>query len=450
MSLNHRKKLNLQDGSTIAVIGGGPAGSFFTWFILRYARESGITIHVDIFEPKNFNSTGPAGCNKCGGIVSESLIRMLSGEGISLPSNVIRRRIGSYTLHLEHGKAVIETPFLEQSIASMFRGLGPRGPVDSEQLSFDNFLLELCKQKGATVIIDTLVAAENMDAKIKLRTTNSGEKLYDLVVGAVGLNFQAIEIFQSICPSYSPPEVTRTHISEIHLGKEVIDRHFGNSMHVFLLNLPNVKFGALIPKGNYVTMVLLGKNITREVVAGFLSSEAVKACFPPQSNLSEITSCQCYPVINVRGGKSAFADRAVLIGDSASSKLYKNGLGAAYITGKAAAKTAIFHGISQKDFHKWYRPVCSNLDKDNDFGKIIFTITSIIQRSGMLKKGMLTMVIHEQEKASRKRPMSSILWDTFTGSAPYTSIFSRSLNPAFIVLFLWHIVKGQFIKTSRT
>ena len=31
--------LNLQDGSRVAVIGGGPAGSFFTYFLLRMAEE---------------------------------------------------------------------------------------------------------------------------------------------------------------------------------------------------------------------------------------------------------------------------------------------------------------------------------------------------------------------------------------------------------------------------
>ena len=151
-------KLKLQDGSTVAVIGGGPAGSFFTWFLLRYARESGIRIHVDVFEPKNFNSTGPEGCNKCGGIVSESLIQMLSSEGIAIPSNVLRRGIETYTLHVEQGKAVIESPLHEQGIASVFRGMGPLGPLDSKQLSFDNFLLDLCRQNGASVISDAVLS----------------------------------------------------------------------------------------------------------------------------------------------------------------------------------------------------------------------------------------------------------------------------------------------------
>jgi hypothetical protein len=220
-------------------------------------------------------------------------------------------------------------------------------------------------------------------------------------------------------------------------------------MHVFLLNLPDVMFGALIPKGNYVTMVLLGKNITSDVVRVFLTSGAVTSCFPPGSDLPEITNCECYPAINIRGGRSAYADRVVLIGDSASSKLYKNGLGAACLTARAAAKTAVFHGISQKDFHKWYQPACSAMDTDNNIGKIIFHITSVIQRSPLLKHGMLSMVINEQGKEISKRPMSSILWDTFTGGAPYSSIFRRSLNPVFIGLFIWHVIKGKFVKNIR-
>ena len=34
----------------------------------------------------------------------------------------------------------------------------------------------------------------------------------------------------------------------------------------FLLNLPNIKFGALVPKANYVTLVLLGKDINKDIV----------------------------------------------------------------------------------------------------------------------------------------------------------------------------------------
>jgi len=32
--------------------------------------------------------------------------------------------------------------------------------------------------------------------------------------------------------------------------------------------------------------------------------------------------------------------------------------------------------------------------------------------------------------------MSTVLWDTFTGSAPYTDVFMRTLSPAFLYRFL--------------
>ena len=39
----------LQDGSRIAVIGGGPAGSFFSFFLLKMAQAIDLDIEVDIF-----------------------------------------------------------------------------------------------------------------------------------------------------------------------------------------------------------------------------------------------------------------------------------------------------------------------------------------------------------------------------------------------------------------
>ena len=225
---------------------------------------------------------------------------------------------------------------------------------------------------------------------------------------------------------------------------EMIDKHFGNSMHVFLLNLPNIKFGALIPKGRFVTLVLLGNDINKEIAASFVNSEAVRKLFPPEINLDDITPCKCFPTINVKGAKLAYDDRVVLVGDSASSKLYKNGVGAAYITGKAAANTAVFNGISAAAFKKYYQPVCSNLDKDNVLGRFIFSVTGIIQKSHLLKSAMLGLVISEQRKKNKNRRMSSVLWDTFTGSAAYKNIFLRFLNPLLLISLIWNIIKSMF------
>jgi flavin-dependent dehydrogenase len=271
-----------------------------------------------------------------------------------------------------------------------------------------------------------------------------GEKQYDLIVGAAGLNPKTLKLFKSVCPAYLSPETTKTHICEFYLDPEDVDKYFGNSMHVFLLDVPNIKFGALIPKGHYVTLVLLGSNINRDIVKSFLETKEVKSCFPPGIDLNEIIPCFCFPTINIKAAKSAYADRAIMIGDSSSSKLYKNGIGSAYITAKAAAKTAIFEGISEKDFKKSYQKVCNELNLDNNIGKGIFALTTIIQKSPLLKKGLYKMVVKEQRKDSKKRRMSSILWDTFTGSAPYTDILRRGLNPLVGSNLILNTLKGTF------
>jgi flavin-dependent dehydrogenase len=435
--------LELTDGSRIAVIGGGPAGSFFSYYALEYARRFGLEVELDIFEAKNFNKIGAAGCNHCGGIVSESLVQELATDGIIIPSEVIQRGIHSYTMHTEQGTQVINAPSEEQRIASVFRGCGPRGCLDKSLRGFDNFLLGLCQEKGARVIPEKVSTLERTEDGIFVGYSKSPLKHYDLVVGAAGLNNKTLDLFKDICPSYSPPETTRTYISEFLMKPADIEKSFGDSMHVFLLDLPKITFGALIPKENYVTLVLLGRDINQDVVMSFLGSEEVKSCFPPDFPIERTMPCKCYPFINVRQGSHAYGDRVVLIGDSASSKLYKNGIGAAFATGKAAASTAIFEGVGEAHFEKYYAPICRDLDYDNRVGKFIFWVTRVIQKSPVLKRGVLDLVGREQANENSVFRMSSALWDTFTGSAGYRNILKRFLHPGLLTGLTTSIVRSN-------
>ena len=117
--------LQLDDGSQIAVIGGGPAGSFFSYFLLDMAERVGIDIQVDIYEPKDFSRPGPGGCNHCGGVVHESLVQILAAEGINLPPTVVQRGIDSHILHMGVGSVRIETPLAEKRIGTVYRGGWP-------------------------------------------------------------------------------------------------------------------------------------------------------------------------------------------------------------------------------------------------------------------------------------------------------------------------------------
>jgi hypothetical protein len=140
----------LDSGSRIAVIGGGPAGSFFSYFLLAMAERVGMDLLVDIYEPRDFSKPGPAGCNMCGGIISESLVQLLATEGIILPPTVVQRGIESYVLHMDVGTVRIETPRREKRIAAVHRGAGPRGIEERKWGSFDGHLLGLAQEKGPT------------------------------------------------------------------------------------------------------------------------------------------------------------------------------------------------------------------------------------------------------------------------------------------------------------
>jgi flavin-dependent dehydrogenase len=248
----------LANGSKVAVIGGGPAGSFFSFFLLEMGARAGVELHVDIYELKDYSVSGAAGCNMCGGIISESLVQLLATEGINLPSTVVQRGIDSYRLHMDVGSVTIATPLRESRIAAVHRGGGPRGTGVRRWDSFDGHLLGLAVQKGAKVSRQRVDDVVWEDGRPRVVSGTKTSEPYDLLIVAIGVNSGARKLLEKFGWGYQPPMTTKTAISEFQLGMELVQKHFGNSMHVFLLNLPRLEFAALIPKGEYVTAVLLG------------------------------------------------------------------------------------------------------------------------------------------------------------------------------------------------
>jgi flavin-dependent dehydrogenase len=442
------ESLNLDSGSCVGVVGGGPAGSFFSYFLLSMAERIGIDVSVDIYEPRDFEKPGPAGCNMCGGIVSESLVQLLATEGIILPPTVVQRGIDSYVLHMDVGTVRIEPPGREKRIAAVHRGAGPRGLIERRWGSFDGYLLNLAVKKGANLVRQRVEDVLTTNGKPRVKTRSGESREYDLLVGAVGVNSGALKFFEQLGVGYKPPGTAKTYICEFLLGQETVEIYLGNAMHVFLLSLPRLEFAAIIPKGDYVTVCLLGQGIDSQLVDSFLKSPEVMRCFPPGWKPPQ-DFCHCSPAINVSGASQPYADRMVFIGDSGVSRLYKDGIGGAYRTAKAAVKTAVFHGISADDFRRHYMPTCRALNLDNGIGKMIFMVTTLIQNVKFARKGVLRMTADEQNGETGKQRMSSVLWDTFTGSAPYREVFQRTLHPAFIGRFLYDMVAGSMSVASR-
>jgi hypothetical protein len=149
------------------------------------------------------------------------------------------------------------------------------------------------------------------------------------------------------------------------------------------------------------------------------------------------------PRISIASAVPPFSDRVVFVGDCATTRLYKDGIGAAYRTAKAAAKAAVFHGLSADAFRRHYWPLCRRIDRDNSIGTLVFSLSHLLQRFAFARRGMWHMVCKEQRLSGGQRRMSMVLWDTFTGSAPYAHVLLRTFHPAFWGRLLWELVAAN-------
>ena len=431
----------LHDGSRVAVIGGGPSGAFFSYFLLRLARRLDLDLAVDIYEPRHFKHLGPGGCNHCGGIISESLVQLLAIDGINLPSSVVQRGIESYRLHTDVGSVSINPPLHEKRIAAVYRGGGPRGVTDINWQSFDNFLLQLAAKRGANIRHQMITDVQLVDGRPCLTTSDGSKEDYDLAVVASGVNSHLLEQIEALGLGFRRPRTTTAFISEFYLGEEKIRQQMGSAMHVFLLDLPHLEFAALIPKSNCVTMCLLGDDIDDSLVEAFLNSPEVRRVFPADTGVPQNT-CHCFPRINIEGAEQPFIDRMLFVGDSGVTRLYKDGIGAAYRTGQAAANAALLGGLSADDFRRYYLPACKKISHDNAIGRLVFWATGLIQGMPFSRRAIIRMTAIEQRSEGMRQHISTVLWDVFTGSAPYREIFVRALHPVFLTRLAWNLILG--------
>jgi len=441
----------LESGSRVAVIGGGPSGSLFSYFLLSLAKQFDLKISVDIYEPRDFNVPGPLGCNMCGGVLYESLVQSLAIEGINLPTTIVQRGMEYNMLHLDSGDALIQTPQHEKRIAATFRGIGPRGLMELKGGSLDDYLLQAALDQGAQhirnrveeVSWDSASGVGNLADRLVQIKTHSGQYCtYDFLAVTAGVNTALLKQFLTMDFGYQPPQTTKLVVREYHLGKNVVSQYFGPVFHAFLLDIPGLDYGAIIPKGDYITICLLSshKELHADAMEIFLSNPAVKRALPSDFSPSNI-ACLCGPRINIKGSEQPYGDRIVFIGDSGVSRLYKDGIGAAYRSAKIAAGTAIFQGISANAFKKYYLPFCRRMELDNQIGKILFKVAGLIQKMEVGQQAVLSMISSEQQgKANAERGVSTLMWDMLTGGAPYKEVLMRALHPAFWTRFLWNAV----------
>lgn len=409
----------LGQGSKVAVIGGGPAGSFFALFALHYARQASLALKITLFEARDFSRPGPPGCNMCAGIIPMFVLREMEAFDLKLPAPLIQGVISAYVLHTRAGTLQAAMPDPEAQVISVFRGNGPCR-LQSPPVSFDGFLVEEAKRRGAQVVMDQ-VAEVGLEPQPWVRTQRGWEG-FDLVVLAAGVNGGTLPL-RGI--PYAPPSRETMAQAELWLGEAEVQRRLGSAIHVFLPPSPHLAFGTLIPKGAFVSVSLLGQDLDQRKLEAFLDLAEVQAVLPGRY----ARVCACRPRIAISAARRFFGDGFVAIGDAAVTRLYKNGIGTALMTARQAAKTAVLRGITGDHFEQYYAPVCRRIRRDNRVGRLLFAAIAVLNRCPRLLRLYLEAAKAEQEPSASGQPWRRILWGLFTGTESYRGILRQALTP---------------------
>ena len=417
------KANKLHPGSRIAIIGGGPAGSFFALYLARYSSEVGIALEVDIYEPKSFAVSGPRGCNRCAGILSSSLVQNLKELALELPEAVIRNRITAYSLHSPYGIIKVQNPDPEAPIYSVYRGGGPlRFPLGAE-VSLDYFLLEQAKARGINLVNKIVTEIHGLPQPA---VVCEGKKIsYDLVALARGVNAPDIRI---VGLDYIPPRVRRMAQDELSARREDVLEAFGDCVRVCLFPKSDMIFGSLTPKGSFINISLLGRRATPPSIDEFLANDLVRQLLPfPYQR-----GCGCRPLIAVGAARNPAANGFVAIGDASVTRLYKDGIGSALLTARQAARTVVYHGITLGDLQRNYLPFCRAIERDNKWGKVLFRFHEQSKDSKAFFLAQTRLTKGEGEH-TQQRPFNQIIWGIFTGSYSYGHILRLALSPITLI-----------------
>lgn len=448
----------LRDGASIAVIGGGPAGSFFAHFARQWAEKKGLDCTVTIFDGKDFLERGPRGCNLCAGVIARGLEDRLEEEGLVLPESRIISRIEGYTLHFgQESLNLSPPPSRKKSIATVFRGNGPRYSHFPQAISFDDFLLSWAQDRGARVIpspVHKIIVPSSSSKKAAVVFGQRGSSAAfeaDLVVGAFGVNSFLVGEVEKLGFGYRPPLTLRTFQAEFNLGLEEIQSRFRNRIHVYLSPSPTIRYATAVPKGNFLTVTVVGKkDMDSNLLREFFTLHPLGKTLPrPQ------LQCFCYPRISVSAARKPFFHRLVLIGDASFSRHYKNGIESAFLTARLAAEAVFERGVDVQSLAEaYYKPARYSIVWDNLFGRLLFRMNDLISSATPLALSHMSLASSTRFPRDAAK-IRLILWDMFTGDAAYRDIFRRVLSLRLQTALFFHWIRillrrlERFVSRSR-
>ncbi|PYS49616.1 MAG: hypothetical protein DMF68_09470 [Acidobacteria bacterium] len=416
----------LQSGNTVGVVGAGPAGSFFAIELLRRARALGLTLKVDIYDGKNFAKKGAPGCNMCAGAVGYRLIREIERSTTTIPRDCIHYEIEGYAVHYKDSTARLEND-PSKKIYGVYRGAGPVSTENPDGArSFDQFLLNQAIKLGAEHIAQNaqdIDVPTTLERRPALRLPNGERVEYDLVVGAFGVNSQ---IANRLLYGYQPPPTWKTCVIEARVPKEFQREKLHNMIHFFVLKQPDIRYIALIPKGEHVTITAIGEDVDVTATERLVRDSYMRDYLPPDWKLD----CHCHPRVALGAARLPYSERFVIVGDASDSRYLKNGVESALVTARLAVDCVINHGLTARDFEKHFWRECSRVfGRDNVYGRMLFEIYDRVFPHPLLAPIYFAVLRSEKNLERPGALLSNALLAAFTGDQSYKRILLGALNP---------------------
>ena len=155
---------------------------------------------------------------------------------------------------------------------------------------------------SSDIVSDVILPSNKKEqAKVVFGKRGSRDEInVDLVVGAFGLNTGMLEKIKRLGFGYIPPRTVRACQAEIYIGNNNGSNYLDNKIRVFSLGIKAITYASFTPRGDYITVTLVGKtDLNKAHLVEFLNHPVVRRTFPEEGWKMPKNYCICFPKVQI-------------------------------------------------------------------------------------------------------------------------------------------------------